>query len=352
MAVLIKTKQLEPESEGTRILLKFMNSLFDLLNNCDASKGLRSEGKERDKLIFYLNLLNNFSFATSTPIPCINNLKISIRCFLSYQLFLEQNFKLEYILTRHYNQDCIENLFSIIRYEADENGSLRPEVFKKVFSSLLFSNFVRYKSIENKNCLDDENIFLSLVKKDHKIKESVEDKPSDNISITELDYLDSKFLELNDDNIDRNYLTLNVSSYIAGFLLKKMDFICKECFFKLSSSDKNQPGLEFIGAKERPGQNLYSPSYLFSNFVKMFSDFFDFNIDDMWYLKDLRKIFCEKFLSEVGHIFEQFCCNEKIAIFCTGMLFRILTTHYLKKRNEKFSDDLLKKKQFLINKKY
>lgn len=163
MSVLIETKKLPPEANGMRVLLKLLNSLFDLLNNCDPSKALKIDSKSQCDLIFYLELLDSFSFSTSNTIPCLDNLKTSIKCFLSYQIYLNKNFNIDYILTRHYNQDCLENLFSIIRNIGAENGNLLPEVFRKVFSSVLFFNFVKYKRIGNsKNCIDDENVFLEL----------------------------------------------------------------------------------------------------------------------------------------------------------------------------------------------
>lgn len=136
MNVLIGTSQLPKEATGTAILLKLINSLFDLLNNCDTSKSLKENGETRDKLVFYLKVLDSFSFKSDSKIHCLENHKISIRCFLSYQIFIFKTYRIEYILTRHYNQDCLENFFSIMRYECNESGGLRTETFRRDFRQL------------------------------------------------------------------------------------------------------------------------------------------------------------------------------------------------------------------------
>lgn len=348
MSVLISTKSLPEEANGTRILLFIMDTIFDLLNNCNPNIALRSGGKSREELILYLKLLDSFEFQTSAKISCLNNLKISIRCFLSFQKFLEENYSIEYVLTRHYNQDCLENLFSIVRYEADENGNIRPEIFRKVFSSIIFSDYIKYKKIENKNCLDDSDIFLKIVKK-KKLKID-DDKIDNNLPNIDLESFDYAIFD-QENKIDPQYLTLNVSTYIAGFLLKKLEnFICSKCFCLLISNDNSQPGLEFTNAKEWQGHSLKKPNFLFSNFVKIFNDFFNDKIEEMWYLENLRNIFCNQFLDGIGPMFNDLCCNLKMLKFCTHTLFRVLITHYLKKKNDKLLEKLLKTKKFLKSK--
>lgn len=41
------------------------------------------------------------------------------------------------------------------------------------------------------------------------------------------------------------------------------------------------------------------------------------------------------------------CCKEKIIKFCPSLIFRILITHFLKKKNDKLTLNFLKTNDFL-----
>lgn len=283
---------------------------------------------------------------------CLKALKISIRTFLDYQSHLNTIYKIDYILTRHFNQDCLENLFSIIRYLASKNGFLKTETFKKVFSSVLFSNFVKYKKINNKNCLDDINVFISFIPKE---KMSKERKWCEDLIDKDCDLLNKTCLDFEDciKNLDSEYVEFNIATYIAGFLLKKLqNIVCKNCCDLVSSNEENQAGFEFINAKQWPGHFLKRPNFLFSNFVSLFCKSFFASIEGILYKKNVRKIFCENFLLEIGDMFLDIylCCKETFLEFSLKLLFRVLIYHHLKKLNAKLSSEYLKTKEFLKSK--
>lgn len=85
---------------------------------------------------------------------------------------------------------------------------------------------------------------------------------------------------------------------ISVFVIKKMNFLCSKCLNFLTNSKTNQPGLEFIDHKEWQGHSLKRPSFFFANFVSLFCQYFDYKIDSILYIKNLKDIFCREILSD------------------------------------------------------
>ena len=62
-----------------------------------------------------LNLLSNITTNSSVELPCVTGWQTSINALLGLWQYLKSRQNFQFILTRRLNQDCAENLFSIIR---------------------------------------------------------------------------------------------------------------------------------------------------------------------------------------------------------------------------------------------
>jgi hypothetical protein len=285
MKFLIDNKKLEAEAKGTQILVKLLNDLFDILNNNDTYEDsvLKEGNKAYQSLIRYLELLESFKFVDKngkkvTRINCIKNLQTTIGSLLAYQKHIKINYGQEYILTRRFNQDALENLFSMLRYLAKENGQLRVTTFKTAFCSLIYCSSFNLNLSVNKNCIDDNDKFALFNITKSNMKENEDKFQFDFSNFNEEErFLSSDLIKDNNDlnnnelNDDIHY---NVSVYITGFAIKKLSrFICSDCEIVLKA-DCFHKGLELTNAKETSPGKLIKPSIELSKFVQEFIRFF------------------------------------------------------------------------------
>lgn len=341
--------ELNSDANGTIILIKFLNDLFDILNNksCYENKYLKQNSEAHQKLKISLKVLDSFEFVKPSTfrgkIVCVDNLKLTIVSLIEYQKFLNSFYSIDYILTGQMNQDNLENFFSALRFDAHEGGQLRCCTLRKTFYVLLYSGFFKREISKRKNCIDDNGIFFCPVLKSKtysKIDQS-------NFSINENEYDNLNF------DIDNYKLAdINVTTYIAGFCLKKLKAkICAECFDNLQTNDINQRGLNFTVLKQNEKSNLIKCSTDFVNLVKNGIEFFFSNIDNVMYERNCKDLVCKGFLTESYINLGCFSCSNTIKELTINILFLILINHHLKKTNLNFSKKYERTKDFLKNKK-
>ncbi|XP_018405109.1 PREDICTED: uncharacterized protein LOC108781593 [Cyphomyrmex costatus] len=137
-------KVVGPESEYTANFVKDMDNLFDTLNSCRLKE-------DKIKLRYAMRWV------------------ISITSILALAKDLRDNYDVEKLLTRHLNQDPLENFFAIVR---QQHGNVKnPNPYQ-------FQNGVRHTYIttisklsENSNCEDDNTFTLTkIMKLSHKKK--------------------------------------------------------------------------------------------------------------------------------------------------------------------------------------
>lgn len=336
------------EARGTAIVLSIMNELFDLLNNkhCVEDLRLQEGSKSWKRLLLYFELLSTFKFRTDTKVNCLYNLRVTILSFLNLQRFLNQLYSCEYTLTGHYNQDCLENYFSMIRRECSENGQLRVATFSRTFMSTVYSFFIRRDLPLNKNCEND--VFNLVDLQPLNCKNHIDTSSFD----LNLDLVGGQIERLNRSfGIGRqaNDINLNICSYIAGFVIRKLETrVCRTCILKLSTPVDGQAGLEFIRAKQWEGHQLIRPSDDFVNFVNRSCQTFFDTIDNDLYDQNVRQIVCSKMVTESSfHLIQEFCCRTSILKSSSYVLYFVLIKHHLKQLNQNLTSKYVKTKQVL-----
>ena len=107
-----------------------------------------------------MNFLENIKIPEGKELPCIFGWKLCTQALLGLWEYLKgENF--QFTLTSRLNQDCIENLFSIIRGKGGHRDNPDPQQFKDAFKYVVGDKlFVQsYKS----NCkIDHDKILLDI----------------------------------------------------------------------------------------------------------------------------------------------------------------------------------------------
>ena len=108
-----------------------------------------------------IDFLNNLKLANNHPIYCIRGWKISINATIGLWTDLHKNFDFHYLLTNRLNQDCIENLFSILRGKGENRDNPSPVEFRASFQQVVFDQILEQSA--GSNCKADlVQILLSL----------------------------------------------------------------------------------------------------------------------------------------------------------------------------------------------
>lgn len=235
---LVNDSKLDQKAISTATFLKLLNDIYDILNNKDSDnkKYLKEDSLAWKTLESFLIILDNIQFLTYSNqqkghIVCLDNLKLTINSFMLLYKYLNKEKQIYYILTKKINQDPLENLFSILRNQVKESGTLKVETFEQAFTIVIHSSlFKRKLIIKNKNCLDDENNLAIFINTNAKLINKNNKSPEDNYYLNELD--DEQFLFFDDilklESLDENVMNLNIAKYVAGFILKKLSkLICK-----------------------------------------------------------------------------------------------------------------------------
>lgn len=283
----INANVLSAEAEGTADLVIFFNKLFDSLNGVHnsnkplggpltaTSRHFQFWGEAKpflDRLKFFQN------GSLTQPPPSVKNYIRTIRNVQSLFKYL-QTVGVKYLCTRTLNQDCLENMFGVIRGLSGQNSRPTTVQFASAFKTCLVNNLI--SNSNSTNCEDDGTHFITGLLDSFT-------STSDNDSSSEIFHCDdppcmSTNLEimLKTQFVSANKLfRTNTSSYITGFICKRV--VKKDCpnctsyFFTNETTDIHC----LIHLKDYSGTSLFYPSISIINVVNdtkkiVFEKFFD-----------------------------------------------------------------------------
>lgn len=159
-------RQMPQEAEHTADTFEFFNDLFDHMNGLrDGKKSLMTSTSDhidffktaKGKLMRMRFVDQESHKPSTTHIPCLRNLINTVESFIqAFKLLQRRGF--EKIDPSHFNQDTLENLFSLVR---NHNSMPSCYLFSSTFKSIMISNTNSIHSLGS-NCKDDGEEFLKL----------------------------------------------------------------------------------------------------------------------------------------------------------------------------------------------
>ena len=106
-------------------------------------------------------MLDNIKTADGKELPCINGWKVTINALLGLWHHLKTKENFQFILTARLNQDCVENLFSIIRGKGGFRDNPDPQEFKDAFKYVVADKL--FVQSNYSNCkVDGDKILLDI----------------------------------------------------------------------------------------------------------------------------------------------------------------------------------------------
>ena len=258
--------------------------------------------------------LGELKLPNNKSLPCINGWRISIKSLLLLWSDLRSSQTFEYLLTNRLNQDCLENLFSIIRGKGGKRDNPDAREFRSAYRQVVFDQILLPS--HGSNCeLDRDGIFLSLtnfnMSNDVKITlsgHSVESAFPDIDSVMKMTAPISLPLQ-------------NVEAYMAGYLIRKSKISqCSNCKFILEHYEApNTPLYVFLQEKAyREHGTLVYPKERFVSLVEQWEKIFQTSIDHVIHMNGVlgrlvryAMATCDQFLA---------CDNDTCKYKLTAML--------------------------------
>ena len=85
------------------------------------------------------NIKSRFFLTGKLQLPCLKGWQMGIQCLLQLWEVLKTEHSAKFLMTSRINQDCVENLFSIIRAKGAQRDNPDSGQFRAAFAQVCFS---------------------------------------------------------------------------------------------------------------------------------------------------------------------------------------------------------------------
>ena len=174
----VSLKSLPPEAASTADFLLVMDKLFDCLNSSSfsTSKPLKKPIEAKTRHVEYLEsmlcMFNNLVYLerrnevevdVTNRIKCISGWVITIEAFLQLWQTLQCTRNQKFLLTRRFNQDCLENFFGQIRQQNGNTDNPTCLQFGRTFKKLFYKSYLSDSNVNTGNCeIDFDTILMEV----------------------------------------------------------------------------------------------------------------------------------------------------------------------------------------------
>lgn len=290
---LVALNKMRSTATYTAKFLTFFDSLFDVFNSItyNEPKLLRRPLtvdschweflRNADK---FLNNLKIHNKSGKQP-PCIKGWRENIHALKLLYEEINTNYSIEFLLTRRLTQDCIENVFSIIRAKGGNNTTPDATKFQSAIRMLMCNNLLTPS--KEGNCEMDASQFLTKLNELKTIKLQVSENTLDitveNYEDTSHNILDVHLSSTNINSILMDPHNSSAVTYFTGWACSKLEH--PECIKQLAAKNKNtalfNPCTTFIEMKEYENSDLIYPFDTAIDFCKRMTCLFKENIQKL-----------------------------------------------------------------------
>ena len=286
---------LPPTAMATSKFCEYFDTLFNIFNSSGAKTSamyrhpISNESSHMQKLIELQNWLTTLEYGsenrrkTAQSLPCVAGW---ISNCTALQMLVKETVNVvpgvNYILTSRINQDCLENLFSVIRGKGGQRDDPNPEQFRLALRQVMVEKILL--TSPNSNCQDDIDHFLLNLSSGN----NVSGKRVQTVDlVTEDPDIEPRYMVNIVRSCEMNELVQleNIIAYVSGYIIKKLQkYLCKECLLPLEESQSTRARhLIFIEQKEFENCShggLKKPSSKFVEVIGLFEAIFQTYFSD------------------------------------------------------------------------
>lgn len=302
------TDLLPASATNTADFCAVANDLFDSINgrriNDDRPllSAVHSKSPHLEAWKNFADFFRSVEFQTQgkkIKFPCLNGWLITLSAFR--QMIPELLSKdLPYILMSRFNQDCLENFFSVVRRKGGNNDHPTPMDFKSRVRMLMAEHVMN--TCSTTNCQPDEDTTLVPLQVLLQASE-VQNSGSLHVSVANDDaisgdldlVIDDVFMDDTEVFDDNNLPEVNAGAYVGGYVAKigLKKFQCEKCEKDLTQDKLLSRELLFIYFKQfdnvknglkAPSESMLKTICLFG---KSFHKLFDEHCNDMNFVANI-----------------------------------------------------------------
>ena len=286
ISTLVKLNQLPQEAISTASFIENFDELFNAFN----SKTLKSKQKMghafTEKHVAFLEdklkWISNIKLTNGKTVPCLEGWILSIKSLTAFWKDVTNNHGFKFLLTNRLNQDCLENLFSIIRGKGGNRDNPTPQQFRAAFRQIVVEKLLEPSPGSNcqsdyEQVLLDLSLFTTTSTSAHDVHNNndIAPGPIQTYTFTQIQEI-VKCSEIMTIANPPCIPTQNIASYIAGYLLRKCPpSQCDQCVADLiQSHNPDDQRHIFITEKAYCANSLIHPSTIFSLFIDSLEQIF------------------------------------------------------------------------------
>jgi len=358
----VSLKALPEAASHTAKFLDMMDKLIDTFNSRSQYAGMLKPHKNAiSSNSVHISFLQNAldwvgqwkPIGARSALPCIHGLKLSISALLHIWENVSTYHNLKFLMTSRLNQDCLENLFSVIR----QAGGCRDNPNAEQFGQALRQCAVKSLLVVPKtaNCAVDSDVLLTSMADLSCNKETP--NPSNPTVLLDMtceceEQTTKKQLhilpeELDVQDLQSNATDDNIVTYISGYLIRKISAVhnCSDASCSLVNLESNSAMFEqqsqaFMYHKALLRERgdfggLKCPSEIFVSFVTEMESIFRKEINKMYHTTGIYRRLVYKMDTEISTVLP-------VCVEAESHLKRLFLVMRLHAACKFFSRDLIK----------
>ena len=300
ISTLQRLGHLHQEAKNTAEFVEMMDQLFNAFNSSTLSSSRRfgqafsNTSGHKQFLEDCFDYLDHLTLSNEKVVPCINGWKINIRSLFCLWDDLNQNQNFKFLLTNRLNQDCVENLFSIIRGKGGHRDNPDAREFRAAYRQVVFDQLLMPS--DGSNCkLDADSILLNLAS----FESSESCSPSDHATSKSSNFVPDRLSGVDMLPVLKAPPSLpvqNVEAYMAGYLLRKANMReCSTCSSQLIYDiPPNTDLYAFLRAKAYKESNtLVYPTEPFVQLVEQWESKFSIVFEAVLHMTGVHRRLCK-----------------------------------------------------------
>ena len=325
---------------------------MDVLFNCFNSKTLSSTAKMRhafsetsghkDQLKELKSWIQRIKTKGSREPPCLAGWQLAINALLMMWDILRDDFNFQFLLTNRLNQDCVENLFSIIRAKGAQRDNPDTSQFRAAFRQVMVDSVM--VPAKGANCESDVDHFicsLENVKAGSTPDEQVQPETSlmDMIPWSVKSILSVCTVPTYERDEDLTKQENNILAYISGYIVRKLKGkICSPCANKIVGTlDPDHYAYQDFIAKKSYGK-LIAPSNTLLGVVQLLELKYRKVIDSVVHEEGIKA----KLVRELGKVqrLQSLSCEScHLQLLVVHMVVNIRLHHTIKEANHSLKEN-------------
>ena len=336
------------EAAETAHFVEQFDKLFNVFNSSDtkSSQQLRYAISDGSKHFAFLEsclkwLESVSSAKNKKTLPCFQGWKMAIKALVMLWEDLHVNYGFSYLLTNRLNQDCVENLFSVIRGKGGQRDNPDACQFRLALRQVMVDRVLLTSDCAN--CESDVDNFLFNFKS---IGEACSNHGNEQVNPEPVDVIPSSVRSLMQVFMQPSMPTAeedNILVYICGYLCRKLSKVmCRHCVSLLCGT--LDPSINeshtFLSNKQfsdcPSGKGLITPSTELVEMCTAIELEFRNCIIEMLHVDKIRSRLFNRLAKKVTtDRFECEKCNTKRAIILLYVNVRM--HHVLRENNQRFT---------------